>query len=93
MEFNSDDSNIRIVHKYIRSASMNEIRELTDLIRTRKETLGRQKMQELKVGDKVTFDNKGKIISGTIRKKNIKRVVVDTEMGGWNVPVNVLEPV
>ena len=91
MEFNTNDSNIIIVHKYIRNASMNEISELADLIRTRKETLGRQKMQELKVGDKVTFDNKGKIISGTIRKKNIKRVVIDTPEGGWNVPVNVLE--
>ena len=92
MEFNTNDSNIIIVHKYIRNASMNEISELADLIRTRKETLGKQKMQELKVGDKVTFNNKGKIVSGTIRKKNITRVVVDTPKGGWNVPVNVLEP-
>ena len=92
-EFNSRDKNVVTVHTYIRNADMTEISELADLIRTRKETLGKQKMQELKVGDKVTFDNKGKIISGTIRKKNIKRVVVDTEMGGWNVPVNVLEPV
>ena len=92
MEFNTNDSNIIIVHKYIRNASMNEISELADLIRTRKETLGKQKMQELKVGDKVTFTSKGIPIRGTIRKKNIKRVVVDTPKGGWNVPVNVLEP-
>ena len=92
MEFNTNDSNIIIVHKYIRNASMNEISELADLIRTRKETLGKQKMQELKVGDKVTFTSKGIPISGTIRKKNITRVVVDTPKGGWNVPVNVLEP-
>ena len=91
-EFNSRDKNVITVHKYIRNASMNEISELADLIRTRKETLGKQKMQELKVGDKVTFNNKGIPISGTIRKKNIKRVVVDTPKGGWNVPVNVLEP-
>ena len=91
-DFNSRDKNVVTVHTYIRNADMTEISELADLIRTRKETLGKQKMQELKVGDKVTFNNKGKIINGTIRKKNIKRVVVDTPNGGWNVPVNVLEP-
>ena len=91
-EFNSRDKNVVTVHTYIRNADMTEISELADLIRTRKETLGKQKMQELKVGDKVTFTSKGIPISGTIRKKNIKRVVVDTPKGGWNVPVNVLEP-
>ena len=91
MEFNTNDSNIIIVHKYIRNASMNEIRELVELIRIRKEALSQYKMKELSVGDKVSFSNKGKIISGTIRKKNIKRVVIDTPEGGWNVPVNVLE--
>jgi len=91
MDFNSEDSNIVTVHKYIRNASMTEIRELVELIKTRKETLSQHKMKELSVGDKVSFNNKGKIISGTIRKKNIKRVVIDTPEGGWNVPVNVLE--
>jgi|TARA_R100001530_G_scaffold25001_1_gene20227 hypothetical protein len=91
MDFNSDDSNIVTVHKYIRNSNMTEIRELVELIRIRKEALSQNKMKELSVGDKVSFNNKGRIISGTIRKKNIKRVVVDTPEGGWNVPVNVLE--
>ena len=90
-EFNSKDTNIVTVHQYIRNANMSEITEMADLIRTRKEILSKNRMQELKVGDKVSFNNKGKIISGTIRKKNIKRVVVDTDEGGWNVPVNVLQ--
>mgnify|MGYP003153388684 CR=1 FL=1 len=91
MDFNTNDSNIITVHQYIRNASMAEIKELADLIKIRKETLTKYKMKELKVGDKVSFNNKGRIISGTIRKKNIKRVVIDTKEGGWNVPVNVLD--
>ena len=90
-EFNSKDTNIVTVHQYIRNANMSEITEMADLIKMRKEILSQNRMQELKVGDKVSFNNKGKIISGTIRKKNIKRVVVDTDEGGWNVPVNVLQ--
>jgi len=31
------------------------------------------------------------MLSGTIRRKNIKKVVIDTAEGGWTVPVNVLE--
>ena len=48
----------------------------------RRDKIAKDTMRELKVGDKVTFENKsGKLITGTIRKKNIKRLVVDTPEG------------
>ena len=36
--------------------------------------LSKQKMNEMKVGDKVFFMSKGRKVKGTIRKKNIKRL-------------------
>ena len=44
----------------------------------------------MNVGDKVFFMSKGSKVNGTIRKKNIKRIVVDTDQGGWNVPASML---
>ena len=75
----------------INNSSIEELREINELIQMRKDMLGKNKMRELKVGDKVSFEKKnGVIVNGTIRKKNIKRIVVDTPEGGWNVPANML---
>tara|TARA_R100001244_G_scaffold74644_1_gene59567 strand:+ start:654 stop:926 length:273 start_codon:yes stop_codon:yes gene_type:complete len=67
-----------------------EINEIAELITIRKEMLSKQKMNEMKVGDKVFFMSKGRKVKGTIRKKNIKRLVIDTDQGGWNVPASML---
>jgi len=76
----------------IYNSSIEELREIADLIEMRKDLLAKDRMKELKVGDKVKFTKKdGSVITGTIRKKNIKRLVVDTPQGGWNVPANMLE--
>lgn len=75
----------------IHNSSIKELKEISELIQMRRDKIAKDTMRELKVGDKVTFENKsGKIITGTIRKKNIKRLVVDTPEGGWNVPANML---
>jgi hypothetical protein len=75
----------------IYNSSIEELREISDLIQVKKDLLAKDKMKELKVGDKVQFTGKGgNVITGTIRKKNIKRLVVDTPEGGWNVPANML---
>ena len=75
----------------IHNSSINELKEISELIQMRRDKIAKDTMRELKVGDKVTFENKnGKVITGTIRKKNIKRLVIDTPEGGWNVPANML---
>ena len=89
-EFNSQDKNVTITHTYIRKADIEEINELVELIRIRKEILSKEKMNSMEVGDKVFFITKGKKVQGTIRKKNIKRLVVDTKQGGWNIPASML---
>ena len=72
------------------SSNREEINAIVELIKIRKEMLSKEKMSEMKVGDKVSFIHKGAKILGTIRKKNIKRLVVDTEIGGWNIPASLL---
>ena len=79
-----------IVKTTIFNADREEIDEIAELITIRKEMLSKQKMNEMKIGDKVFFISKGKKVQGTIRKKNIKRLVVDTDQGGWNVPASML---
>ena len=79
-----------IVKTTIFNADNEEINEIAELIRMRKEMLSKEKMREMNVGDKVFFMSKGSKVKGTIRKKNIKRIVVDTPEGGWNVPANML---
>ena len=74
----------------ILSSNREEINKIVELIKVRKEMLSKEKMSEMKVGDKVSFIHKGAKILGTIRKKNIKRLVVDTEIGGWNIPASLL---
>ena len=79
-----------IVKTTIFNADNEEVNEIAELIRMRKEMLSKQKMNEMNVGDKVFFMSKGSKVNGTIRKKNIKRIVVDTDQGGWNVPASML---
>jgi len=72
------------------SSNREEINAIVELIKIRKEMLSKEKMNEMKVGDKVSFIHKGAKVLGTITKKNIKRLVVNTEIGGWNVPASLL---
>ena len=68
-----------------------EINEIVELIQIRKEMLSKEKMNKLEVGDKVFFVKKNGIkVNGVITKKNIKRLVVDTDQGSWNVPASML---
>ena len=79
-----------IVKTTIFNADNEEVNEIAELIRMRKEMLSKEKMRQMNIGDKVFFISKGSKVKGTIRKKNIKRIVVDTDQGGWNVPASML---
>ena len=90
MDFNVNET-INTVNKYIRMGTNSELNDLMALIKLRKDNLAKGRMTMLKVGDKVSFAHNGRMLTGTIRRKNIKKVVIDTKEGGWTVPVNVLE--
>ena len=83
-----------IIRKAIDSSDMKELKSIGDLIKQRKENISKTIMRDLKVGDRVQFENRyGEIQLGTVRKKNIKRCVIDTPKGGWNVPASMLQSV
>jgi len=83
-----------IIKKAIDSSDMRELKSIGDLIKQRKENISKSIMRDLKVGDRVQFENRyGEIQIGTVRKKNIKRCVIDTPEGGWNVPASMLQSV
>ncbi len=83
-----------IIRKAIDSSDMKELKSIGDLIKQRKENISKSIMRDLKVGDRVQFENRyGEVQIGTVRKKNIKRCVIDTPEGGWNVPASMLQSV
>ena len=91
MDNNNTAVIMQTVNKYIRMGTNSELNDLMALIKLRKDNLAKGRMTMLKVGDKVSFAHNGRMLTGTIRRKNIKKVVIDTKEGGWTVPVNVLE--
>jgi hypothetical protein len=55
--------------------------------------LGKSIKRELKPGVQVSFisNRNGQKYTGKVRKVNIKYVVVDTALGGYRVPANMIE--
>ena len=75
---------------YLNKANAKDMIEIRELVKSRQETISKNKMTEFNVGDKVWFEHNNQKVTGTIRKKNIKRLVVDTDKGGWNIPASML---
>ena len=68
-----------------------ELNELSNLIRTRREILSLEAKSKFSVGDKVSFKRKdGTVFIGVIYKVNRKRIDVKTDKGRWNVPPTML---
>ena len=75
---------------YLNKANAKDMIEIRELVKSRQETISKDKMTKFNVGDKVWFEHNKQKVTGTIRKKNIKRLVVDTDKGGWNIPASML---
>ena len=85
---------LEIVQSTINQSSLDDLKSISDLIKMRRDQLSQETMRELVVGDKVEFESrKNNKIQGTIVKKNIKRLVVSTNEGRWNVPASLLTKV
>ena len=75
----------------IRHMSLDELKILSDEISLRRSALSRQNMREINVGDQVSFTGRnGGEQTGTVEKKAIKYVTVDTGFGRWKVPASML---
>ena len=78
----------------IRHSSLDDLKTLSDEINLRRNALGRQNMREIRVGDQVQFTGRnGGIQTGSVTKKAIKYVTVDTGFGRWKVPASMLTTV
>jgi len=72
-----------------------ELTSVVDAVKFARARLAQSLKFSLKVGQKVKFTSSrsGQLIIGTVRKVAIKNVIVDTPVGGYKVPANMLEAV
>jgi|13_taG_2_1085334.scaffolds.fasta_scaffold176454_1 hypothetical protein len=83
-------SNLNKVLSEIATMDSNEINSVVDAIKLRRTFIARSTVRSFNVGDKVEFDARGGIIQGTITKKAIKNITVDTGQGKWRVSATLL---
>ena len=67
-----------------------EINSVVSAIKDRRTFIARSTVLNFEVGDKVEFDARGSVITGTITKKAIKNITVDTGRGKWRVSATLL---
>lgn len=71
-----------------------ELVSIIDAVKYARGQLTRDIKRSLAPGVKVSFisNRNGKKYLGTVRKINIKYVIVDTALGAYRVPANMLSP-
>jgi hypothetical protein len=72
-----------------------ELSSMIDAVKWNKEQLARQIKRSISRGDNVEFTSSktGRLTRGFVTKVAIKYVTVDTGMGQWRVPANMLTKV
>jgi hypothetical protein len=72
-----------------------ELRSMIDAVKWNRTNLARQVKRSITVGDNVEFTSSktGRLTRGFVKKVAIKYVTVDTGMGLWRVPANMLTKV
>ena len=76
----------------IHNMNPDQIAQIVDAIKLRRNRINNQAMHTVQVGDNVQFTGRnGNVVSGNVTKKAIKYVTVDTGAGRWKVPANMLE--
>lgn len=78
---------LKQVINFISGASTEDINEIVDAIKSRRNQIHTQKAQMFAVGDQVSFKGRyGRTETGTVTKVKVKYVIVDTGSARWNVP-------
>lgn len=76
----------------VHGLDQDQVNQLVDAIKLRRNRINNQAMHTVQVGNNVKFTGRnGNVITGKVTKKAIKYVTVDTGMGRWKVPANMLE--
>jgi uncharacterized protein YwbE len=69
-----------------------ELRSMIDAVKWNREQLSKRIKRSISIGDNVQFTSSktGRLTRGFVKKVAIKYVTVDTGMGLWRVPANML---
>ena len=69
-----------------------ELSSMIDAVKWNREHLARQIKRSISIGDNVEFTSSktGRLTRGFVKKVAIKYVTVDTGLGLWRVPANML---
>lgn len=70
-----------------------DLDQLIEAIKWRRSSLARHNVWTLKKGDRVSFTGRRGYTEGTVVDVKIKNVIVDTSMGRYRVPANMLSQV
>ena len=75
------------------SFTNDELLSIIDAVKYNRAQLGKQIKRSFVIGSKVKFTSgrTGLVVAGTVRKISIKNVIVDTPVGAYKVPANMLE--
>jgi hypothetical protein len=73
--------------------SNDELNSIMDAVKYARSKLGRAKLRAFGVGDSVKFTSSrnGRVYQGVVEGVKIKNVIVNTSMGRFRVPANMLE--
>jgi hypothetical protein len=75
--------------------SNDDLNSIMDAVKYARSKLGRAKLRAFGVGDSVKFtsNKNGRVYQGVVEGVKIKNVIVNTSMGRFRVPANMLEAV
>jgi hypothetical protein len=73
--------------------SNDDLNSIMDAVKYARSKLGRAKLRSFGVGDSVKFtsNKNGRVYQGVVEGVKIKNVIVNTSMGRFRVPANMLE--
>ena len=79
----------------LQSWTNTELTSMIDAVKWNRTNLAKQIKRSITTGDQVEFTSSktGQTLQGRVRKVAIKFVTVDTGMGQWRVPANMLTKV
>jgi hypothetical protein len=75
--------------------SNDDLNSIMDAVKYARSKLGRAKLRSFGVGDAVKFtsNKNGRVYQGVVEGVKIKNVIVNTSLGRFRVPANMLEAV
>ena len=87
-------NNVTKAVEVIYKMNNDELNQVVDAIRLKRQYLAKQAIREFVIGDMVQFTSKrtGGKVNATVEKVNRKYVIVSTHIGGekWRVPASML---